>query len=85
MTLRFKVGEKICMSFSNYHPESWNIAWNIEKMLLATVSFMNSEEATTGGMRCGKSERKRLAKLSLLQNLKNQDFVTIFYSNFKEM
>jgi ubiquitin-conjugating enzyme E2 J2 len=47
---RFKPGEKICMSFTSYHPESWSIAWGIEQMLIALVSFMNSTERTTGSI-----------------------------------
>ena len=41
------------MSFTHYHADSWSSAWNIEKMLLATISFMNTNEDTTGSIRCG--------------------------------
>lgn len=35
------------------------------------VSFMMTEEATTGMIRCSNSDRKRFAKLSVLNNIKN--------------
>lgn len=73
------------MSFTHYHAESWSSAWNIEKMLLATISFMNTNEDTTGSIRCGDYQRRRFAKMSILFNLRNQDFVSIFGSDFKEL
>ena len=68
---RFKPGEKICLSFTNYHPESWSIAWSIEKMLLATISFMNTNEHSTGTLITSDSTKRYYAKLSLIYNLKN--------------
>jgi ubiquitin-conjugating enzyme E2 J2 len=50
--------EKICTSFSNYHPESWAPTWNIEKMLMALLSFMNSDEMGAGGMTSSVSKKK---------------------------
>ena len=26
---RFEINKRICMSMSDYHPESWNPAWNV--------------------------------------------------------
>ena len=45
---RFQPEKKICMSMSDYHPESWSPAWSISTVLIGLVSFMNSEEASTG-------------------------------------
>jgi len=45
---RFGENKLICTSFTNYHPETWQYTWNIEKMLLAMVSFMNDPEPSTG-------------------------------------
>jgi ubiquitin-conjugating enzyme E2 J1 len=45
---RFEVNTKICLSFTNYHPEYWQPAWTIESILLAIVSFMPVEEDIPG-------------------------------------
>ena len=31
---------RLCLSISDYHPESWNPAWTVETILLGLVSFM---------------------------------------------
>lgn len=33
---------------SNFHPGSWNVSWSIETILVGLLSFMLSEEITTG-------------------------------------
>ena len=45
---RFKSGERICMSMSDYHPESWNPAWNVQTIIIGLISFMCTDERTTG-------------------------------------
>lgn len=41
---RFEVKEKICLSFTNYHPEYWQPAWTIQNILVALVSFFPVNE-----------------------------------------
>ena len=45
---RFKPNTRICLSISDFHPETWNPVWKTETILTALVSFMNSEENSTG-------------------------------------
>ena len=47
---RFIQKEFICFSFSNFHPELWNPVWHLEAIMIGLISFMNSDEITTGGM-----------------------------------
>lgn len=68
---RFKENMEICTSFSNYHPESWHVSWNISKMLLASISLFTSEEQTTGCVNMSAHQRALLAKYSVVNNLKN--------------
>lgn len=68
---RFAVNTKICMSMSDFHPELWNPMWSVATILTGVVSFMTSEELTTGGLRAPESERKRLAGLSKEYNRKH--------------
>ena len=37
---RFHLTNKICMSFSDFHPEFWSPAWGVEKIMLGFLSFM---------------------------------------------
>ncbi|CAB9514262.1 enzyme E2 6 [Seminavis robusta] len=65
---RFQVNTRLCMSMSDFHPESWNPMWSVATILQGVVSFMTSEELTTGGLKAPDSERKRLAGLSKAYN-----------------
>lgn len=68
---RFQVNTRLCMSMSDFHPESWNPMWSVATILQGVVSFLASEELTTGGLKAPDSERKRLAGLSKAYNSKN--------------
>ena len=62
---RFVVRQKICLSISAYHPESWNPAWGVRTMLEAIISFMPSKgEGAIGSLDYTPDERKRLAAQS---------------------
>ncbi|KAL8275347.1 hypothetical protein Esti_000796 [Eimeria stiedai] len=37
---RFETNKRLCMSFSDYHPELWNPSWKVETLLKGFVSFM---------------------------------------------
>ena len=39
---RFAVDQKICLSISDFHPESWNPAWTVNTIIIGLVSFMTS-------------------------------------------
>lgn len=48
---RFRTtGEGICLSISNFHPESWNPAWKVSQIVVGLVSFWISNEYTWGSM-----------------------------------
>ena len=48
---RFAVNTPICMSFSDFHPELWSPNWGVSTIIIGLISFMNTEEMTTGGVR----------------------------------
>eukprot|EP00980_Cylindrotheca_fusiformis_P014296 scaffold3791_cov137-Cylindrotheca_fusiformis.AAC.23 len=86
---RFKINTKLCMSMSDFHPESWNPMWSISSIIQGVQSFMASDELTTGGIKSPDSERKRLAGLSMaynqkmFQNLFNGDIEAAFAASDK--
>lgn len=82
---RFKPQEKICLSFTGYHPETWSISWGVENMLVALISFMYTDEITTGAVITSSSEKKKFAEESLQFNIANKEFVKMFQDSFKKL
>ena len=60
---RFKTMRRICLSMSDYHPETWSPLWSVETILTGLVSFFNSNENSTaaGCMLTTQEEKIRLA------------------------
>lgn len=61
---RFQPSQRLCLSISDFHPKSFNPAWEVRTILLGVLSFMTSEEMTTGSVRATEHERRRFAQLS---------------------
>ncbi|KAF8466433.1 ubiquitin-conjugating enzyme Ubc6 [Kalaharituber pfeilii] len=58
---RFQTNTRLCLSISDFHPKSFNPAWEVSTILIGLLSFMTSEEMTTGSVSMGENERKMLA------------------------
>jgi len=58
---RFQPSSRLCLSISDFHPKSFNPAWEVSTILIGLLSFMTSEEITTGSMRATEQERKLFA------------------------
>ncbi|KAF2655894.1 UBC-like protein [Lophiostoma macrostomum CBS 122681] len=59
---RFQPSTRLCLSISDFHPKSFNPAWEVSTILTGLLSFMTSEEMTTGSVRASEHERKLLAQ-----------------------
>jgi len=77
---RFEVNKRLCLSMSDYHPETWNPSWRVETIVLGLISFMldETDPATAGGIVATRWQRKNAALLSFFRNLHNKDFRTLF-------
>ncbi|CAA3003444.1 ubiquitin-conjugating enzyme E2 34-like [Olea europaea var. sylvestris] len=75
---RFKPQKKLCLSMSDYHPESWNPMWSVSTILTGLLSFMMDSNPTSGSVTTTVEEKKRLAKASLAFNCKNPIFNKLF-------
>ena len=75
---RFKPGARLCLSMSDYHPESWNPAWSVETCLVGLLSFMYEESNAIGSIGASARERERLAKASHKANRKNKIWCELF-------
>ncbi|VDK86179.1 unnamed protein product [Litomosoides sigmodontis] len=62
---RFQLNQKICLSISGHHPESWQPSWSIRTALLALIGFMPTHAAgALGSLEYPAEERRKLAKKS---------------------
>jgi len=59
---RFQVNRKICMSYSDFHPELWNPLWGVATIIIGTISFMMTDEITYGGIKASSEERQLYAR-----------------------
>lgn len=79
---RFQPNVRICMSFTDYHPEEWNPAWSASTILTGLLSFMVENESTAGSIVRPDAVRRRLARSSLRWNVKNNP---AFCKHFPEL
>ncbi|KAL4584497.1 hypothetical protein LXL04_009100 [Taraxacum kok-saghyz] len=75
---RFITQKKICLSMSDFHPESWNPMWSVSSILTGLLSFMMDNSPTTGSVNTTVAEKQRLAKASMAFNCKNPTFRKLF-------
>lgn len=75
---RFAPDTKICTSMSDYHPHTWQPGWNTSTILIGLLSFMCSDEMTTGSVSASTADRKKLAKQSHAFNLAQKRFCQLF-------
>ena len=75
---RFKTNTRLCLSMSDFHPESWNPMWSVSTILMGLVSFMLEESPTTGSVSTSVYTKRALATESLGLNCKDKVFVELF-------
>merc|ERR1719253_750153 len=76
---RFKPNRRLCLSMSDFHPESWNPMWSISTILMGLCSFMLDTKPTTGSIETSAATKRKLAKESLEYNVKNgKTFCALF-------
>lgn len=82
---RFKINQRLCLSISDFHPDTWNPAWSVGTILTGLISFMVEESSTYGSMEASSVVRRRLARNSASENIKNEIFVELFPDLVKEI
>lgn len=75
---RFACNTRLCLSMSDYHPDTWNPAWSVATILTGLLSFMTGDESTTGSIVTSDLVKKRLAADSKAWNLKSPRFTKNF-------
>lgn len=75
---RFATNTKLCLSMSDFHPESWNPMWSVSTILTGLLSFMLESQHTTGAISSTREEKRRFARESLAYNVRNPTFRKLF-------
>jgi len=75
---RFEINTRLCLSISDFHPETWTPTWSVSSILVGLLSFMLDDEITYGSIKISKEERKKLALDSLEFNKKDKVFCEVF-------
>lgn len=76
---RFACNTRLCLSMSDYHPDTWNPAWSVLTILTGLLSFMTGDEQTTGSITTTDAVKRKLAADSQKWNTEeNTRFVAIF-------
>lgn len=75
---RFQPGMRLCLSISDYHPQTWNPAWSVSTILTGLLSFMVSDETTAGSIGMTDEARIEFARQSKANNLRSKAFVDHF-------
>lgn len=73
---RFKENTRLCMTMSDYHPDTWNPAWSVATILMGLLSFMTGDEVTTGSITTSDAYKKKMAK-------KSKEYNALFNARFK--
>jgi len=75
---RFQPDRRICFSMSDFHPGSWNPAWSVATILTGLLSFMLSDEMTTGSVTSSDAHKRVFAQRSHGWNILQPRFKEAF-------
>jgi ubiquitin-conjugating enzyme E2 J2 len=75
---RFQTGSRLCLSMSDFHPETWNPLWSVSSILTGLLSFMQEDKSTYGSVTSSDEEKKAYASRSYSFNCKNKTFAHLF-------
>mmetsp|Transcript_17955 Transcript_17955/g.21979 ORF Transcript_17955/g.21979 Transcript_17955/m.21979 type:complete len:223 (+) Transcript_17955:56-724(+) len=75
---RFQISRRLCLSMSDFHPESWNPMWSVSTIITGLISFMVETAPTLGSIETSTNQKKKYAKLSLDYNVKDKTFSKLF-------
>ena len=75
---RFETDRRLCLSISDFHPESWVPTWSVASIINGGLSFMLESAPTTGSVETTLAEKLRLRDASVAWNAKDPVFCSLF-------
>ncbi|EDV43676.1 uncharacterized protein Dana_GF18607 [Drosophila ananassae] len=82
---RFKTNTRLCLSISDFHPDTWNPTWCVGTILTGLLSFMLESTPTLGSIESSTYEKQMYAQKSLAFNLRNSNFCELFPEMVEEI
>lgn len=77
---RFRTNARLCLSISDYHPESWNPVWTVGSILIGLQSFMMEDTVAAGTTKSTAEQKQQYAANSKQFNRQNPLFCELFPS-----
>ena len=75
---RFETDRRLCLSISDFHPETWVPTWSVASILNGVLSFMLETAPTTGSVETTLAEKTRLRDKSVAWNAGDKVFCALF-------
>mmetsp|Transcript_9658 Transcript_9658/g.27481 ORF Transcript_9658/g.27481 Transcript_9658/m.27481 type:complete len:230 (+) Transcript_9658:346-1035(+) len=75
---RFKPNRRLCLSMSDFHPETWNPMWSVSTILTGLYSFMIETAPTLGSVETTTMQKRKHAQQSLEYNCRDAQFCKLF-------
>ncbi|KAI2503147.1 hypothetical protein MHU86_11338 [Fragilaria crotonensis] len=75
---RFVTDRRLCLSMSDFHPESWNPMWSVSTILTGLYSFMLETAPTAGSIETTTLQKRKYAHQSLDHNVRDKMFCQLF-------
>jgi len=75
---RFKCNTRLCLSISDFHPDTWNPAWSVSTILTGLLSFMMEKSPTLGSIETSDHTKRQLSANSGGFNIKDKLFCELF-------
>lgn len=75
---RFQPNRRLCLSMSDFHPETWNPLWSVGTILTGLYSFMVETAPTFGSVETTLRDKRRFAYHSLEYNVRDKTFRKLF-------
>lgn len=75
---RFKTNTRLCLSISDFHPDTWNPGWSVSTILTGLLSFMLEKSVTLGSIETTDVQKRIYASQSGRTNLKDKKFRELF-------
>lgn len=82
---RFKTHTRLCLSISDFHPDTWNPAWSVSTILTGLLSFMLEKSPTLGSIETSDFQKRQFAMRSLEFNVKDKVFCDLFPDTTEEI
>ncbi|KRX82975.1 Ubiquitin-conjugating enzyme E2 J2, partial [Trichinella sp. T6] len=82
---RFKPNTRLCLSISDFHPDTWNPTWSVSTILTGLLSFMLESTPTYGSIVTTDEAKQKLARRSILYNLQSAVVRDLFPEEYETM